>query len=529
MLATSASPRCIPLELTWEDETISRSLGVPHPPVALAPGPEKNFHYEFIRPLGFGNPVSSMAFSPCGRWLFTGATSGITKVWEVVRWAEVARLRGVRDEAIIDVLVSPSQHWLVSVQPSGLCLFHCTPPWRLEKRVPAAVCLSMMPDPLREPVWRVAAFAPALGNSAKPAIDTQFAAMSSTHLVVLDCAQGLGGRPRRTHSYSSASTACCLVYTACGSWIVCGYEDGRIEVWDAFQLAISKAVRAHAGSITCLVSTPLSMDCVSHIISAGADGRLKSWPSSSWRAEQVVIDKLAGVPGIRSCDFALNGTALVSVAREVCVWATEIDAKGHLGLTLHQRMEAAISSQGLCILSLCRITQVLVVGSVDGGLGIWQHRAGPPPRQKKEEQAPVNKEAAITKPYRPMTASTRAKQMRKVSACGLVEQDVKPATKPLPARSWNLSTSMARPASSSGEKRRSVSSAQRPPSAPDTSLVLPMEASTMIAWQATPTEAPMQRHRSSPELLRPSTEFGRWSPKRFEFEAVFGRPAARAF
>eukprot|EP00971_Amphidinium_carterae_P258585 5132383-Amphidinium_carterae.1 len=60
---------------------------VPHPPVALAPGPEKNFHYEFIRPLGFGawklhslsarsafatqstmggNPVSSMAFSPCG-------------------------------------------------------------------------------------------------------------------------------------------------------------------------------------------------------------------------------------------------------------------------------------------------------------------------------------------------------------------------------------------------------------------------------------------------------------------------------
>mmetsp|Transcript_23395 Transcript_23395/g.43040 ORF Transcript_23395/g.43040 Transcript_23395/m.43040 type:complete len:537 (-) Transcript_23395:144-1754(-) len=536
MLATSWSPRCIPLELTWEDETLSRSLGVPNLPLPVAPGEEKKFHYEFTRPLGFGNPVTSMTFSPCGRWLFTGATSGITKVWEVVRWAEVARLRGVRDEAITDVLVSPSQQWLVSVQMSGLCIFQCAPPWRLESKVPAAaVCLSMMQDPLREPVWRVAAFAPALGDSAKP-VDTQFAAMSSTHLVVLDCAKGLKGPPRRTHSYSSASTACCLVYTSCASWIVCGYEDGRFEVWDAFQLAISKAVRAHVSCITCLVSTPRSMDCVSHIVSAGADGRVKLWPSTSWRTEQAVIDKLAGVAGIRDCAFALDGAALVSVAREVCVWATEVNGKGHLGLTLHQRLEASVSAQGLCILSLCRITQVLVVGSIDGGLGIWQRRHGCPPKWKREAPAPVSKEeeAPISKPYRPMTASTRAKQMRKVSAVGLVEQDTKSISKPLPARAWNLSTSMARPTSSSGEKRRSVSAAGHRSFAAESSQTLAADTAglnPMLAWQVAPTqEPPMQRHRSSPELLRSQpTDLGRWSAKRFEFEAVFGRPAARAF
>jgi len=524
----------MPLELTWEDESISRKLGVPHIPDAPQPGRAQPFHFEFMRPLGFGNPVYSMAFSACGRWLFTGASTGIIKVWEVVRWAEVARLRGVRDEAVDDILLSPSQQWLVSIQPSGLSIFHCRPPWKLEQRVAASsVSMTALPDPTSQPVWRVAAFAPALeANTSKPA-DTQFAAMSSTHLLVMDCAQGLGARPRRTHSYSSASIACALVYTACGSWIICGYEDGRIEIWDAFQLAITKAVRAHVGTIECLTSTLLCMDCTPHLVSAGSDGRIKLWPSTTWSAEQIVIDKFAGAPGVRACGFTADGAALVSIAREVCIWATAIDGKRHLSLSLHQRLEAAVSAQGLCVASLCKISQVLAVGSIDGAVGIWQRRAGQPPKPKLAEPVVTSKEEPKLVPYRPMTP-VRAKPMRKVSAVGLPEQECK-ATKALPTKTWSLSTSLARPASSPGEKRRCTSAAAQrlvgnecavPPTAS-----LPIAPRT-LAWQAaTGNDQPMQRNKSSPELVRSSfADVGRWSPKRFEFEAVFGRTIpARAF
>jgi len=340
------------------------------------------WHYRYNRRLSFfSQSVERLTFSQDGKWLVSASSSGSLKIFDTGIWAEAAKLEGCRSEEPRVLAISPSQRWLVVVFPSVMHVFQCSPPWRLEQKLLAPV------DPATKASseWGCIAFSPDLEVDHPRGVagqDNHLAAFASgtyKALCVLDYSGGWTDTPMRTRRSFDNSRATSMAYTACGTWLVCGYESGQLQVWNHFSLTLERTLPGHNGGlVACITSSPRCAPYDCRFISCGGDCSLRVWHSDVWVLEQIAPDTKADRNGIRSCMFSPQGNWVVSVALEMCVWRVCVSRKGRLELRLHQRLTAICGAEGICAAAMCSHRDEIAMGSRDGALGLWAKVSGWP-------------------------------------------------------------------------------------------------------------------------------------------------------
>mmetsp|Transcript_123545 Transcript_123545/g.193882 ORF Transcript_123545/g.193882 Transcript_123545/m.193882 type:complete len:579 (-) Transcript_123545:114-1850(-) len=348
---------------------------------------EHCWHFKYNRRLScFQHCVSSLAFSQDGKYLVSGTGSGDVKIWDTGIWAEAARLKGCRQEEPRALAISPAQRWLVVAQATVLQIFHCSPPWRLEARIPPPY------DPItKEPTeWCCVAFSPMSevdhpgGHAGQ---DNHLAAFAFNSLCVMDYSGGWTvDTPKRTRSIFHGSRPTSIAYTACGWWLVCGYASGQVQIWNHFSLTLERTLSAHEGTVNCIASSPRCAQYDPRFITCGEDLSLRVWHSIGWTLEQIVPDTRADRNGVKCCTFSFGGHWVVSVSAELCVWRVCVNPTGKMELRVHQRLEAVCGAEGLKVAAFCSLQDAIAVGSRDGVLGLWTKNAGMPPEHTSKKR-----------------------------------------------------------------------------------------------------------------------------------------------
>lgn len=380
------------------------------------------WHYRYNRRLSFfSHAVARLTFSQDGQWLVSATNSGTVKIFDTGIWAEAARLMGCPHEEPRVIAISPAQTWLVCVFPSVMHIFQCKPPWRLEQKVSAPL------DPATKAPseWCCVAFSPLCevdhpGGFAGQ--DNHLAAFASKALCVMDYSGGWKDTPKRTRRSFDDARPTSITYTACGTWLVCGYENGHVQIWNHFSLTLDRTLGGHNGGlVACITASPRAAKYDSRFISCGGDSALRVWHSNGWLLEQIAPDTKADRHGIHSCMFSSGGDWVVSVALELCVWRVCISRKGKLELRLHQRLAAVCGAEGLCSAAICSHRDEIAVGSRDGVLGLWAKMTGPPKQLLHADEShsiqECKREAAVT----PWVGSTPVKGMMNVRPEGSVD------------------------------------------------------------------------------------------------------------
>ncbi|CAE7177483.1 ANKK1, partial [Symbiodinium microadriaticum] len=153
-----------------------------------------------------------------------------------------------------EVAISPSQRWVVVCYSSVLHIFQCGAPWQLVHSRPVVV------DGLKEqPEWCCVAFSP-MSEVNHPAgqagQDNHLAAFSNCNICLMDYSGGWNDDlPQRTRSLMQTSWPVCLAYTGDGYWIICGFSEGLMQVWNAFSLTLEKTLNSHDAAVNSIAAS----------------------------------------------------------------------------------------------------------------------------------------------------------------------------------------------------------------------------------------------------------------------------------
>eukprot|EP00929_Paragymnodinium_shiwhaense_P000131 TRINITY_DN10036_c0_g1_i1.p1 TRINITY_DN10036_c0_g1~~TRINITY_DN10036_c0_g1_i1.p1 ORF type:complete len:630 (-),score=107.09 TRINITY_DN10036_c0_g1_i1:151-2040(-) len=517
-------------------------------------GSEHRYHFEYERPLAFANVVTTLAFSRDGRWLFSGTSSGIVKVWDTVRWAETARLKGVVGEELGSIVISPSQRYIVIVQPSCMHVYECQPPWNLEKAILPTCGNVELAEGSPPPRWLFAAFSPAdrwFGES-----DDEIAAVSSCGIAVVDCCQGWNfDEPRRSHSIqNSASRPTAFVYTACGNWLSCSYEDGRIEIWGLRPLSRERVLRKHSGSATCLLAMPNRPGTDPHLVSCGTDGNLCVWNvASNFTLQQVAYDEERRNPDpLTSCSFSADSQWLVAVGLGLYIWRVVHQHSGVIDLLLHQSLDGSVSgvvpglraaafgARSLGGNSPPESTGHLAVSSRDGALLLWKKIAGSPAHLlpstgfkslRSVAQKGTDEDSLPSGACTPTSPQGGRKAMSAVVEPPMLCEGLLASADLLPANRWGHAVHK-RPATPISVLERMALHRRKTHNADggiqnhSRTLLLAKPSSLSEAGcgekASTPVAAMLERSTSMPQLVGSPTgpALERWAPVRFDFSCA---------
>lgn len=349
---------------------------------------DHSWHYRYNRRLScFQHCVTSLTFSQDGKHLVSGTGSGDVKVWDTSVWAEAARLKQCSKEEPRALAISPAQRWLVVAHSSVMNIYNCEHPWRLEYAMPALV--DQRTKETSE--WHCIAFSPMSevdhpgGHAGQ---DNHLAVFASNVLCVLDYSGGWSSEtPKRTRSVFNSARPTTIAYTACGFWLVCGFEVGQLQIWNHFSLTLERTLSAHTAIVHDITASPRCAPYDPRFVSCSADRSLRVWHSAGWCLEQIVPDTKADRNGIRCCTFSSSGNWLVSVATELCLWSVCVSGKGKLELRLHQRLDSVCGAEDLRTAAFCSSGDAIAVGSQDGVLSLWTKLPGTPADNKIKEAA----------------------------------------------------------------------------------------------------------------------------------------------
>jgi len=345
------------------------------------PDVQHQFHFRYDRRLScFSNSVSCLNFTTDGHFLVSGTGSGDIKVWDCGTWAEAAKLKSGRRAEPKEVAISPSQRWVVVCYSAMLQIFQCGPPWKL-------VCTRPVETGNKEaaPEWCCVAFSPAMSEVDHPGgqagQDNHLAAFSNCHISLMDYSGGWNQDvPQRTRSLMQTSWPSSLSYTGDGYWIICGFSEGQMQIWNAFSLSLEKTLNAHEATVTSLSASPPTAPYDPRLVSCSKDQCIRVWHVNTWLLEQHVHELRCDRNGLRCCAFSAWGNWLVSVAAELTVWRVFVHPRlKKFELQMHQRLEAVCGSESIRTATFSSQSDVIAVGSHDGILGLWSKHQGLPP------------------------------------------------------------------------------------------------------------------------------------------------------
>lgn len=235
--------------------------------------------------------------------------------------------------------------------------------------------------------------------------------------------------PRRTRSLFHNEKPTTIAYTSDGSWLVCGFANGQIQIWNAFSLTLEKTMCGHNGAVNALTHSPKSAFYEPRLISCGSDQQIRVWHPCGWIPEQIVPDLKSDKTGVRSCSFSASGDWLVSVSHATCLWKVVISKKGHFYLRLHQHLVNVCGAESLCSAAFSCSNDTIAVGSRDGVLGLWSKIPGAPQEVVPESQSSHKPQAWMSntsRPWVPPVEHKLAKPMQMITPEGV---------KPLPKTS----------------------------------------------------------------------------------------------
>eukprot|EP00439_Symbiodinium_sp_Y106_P031937 s1693_g3.t2 len=386
---------------------------------------QHQFHFRYDRRLScFSNAVSCITFTMDGQYLVSGTGSGDIKVWDSTTWAEAAKLRGARRAEPKEVAISPSQRWVVVCYSSVLHIFQCGAPWQLVHSRPVVV------DGLKEqPEWCCVAFSP-MSEVNHPAgqagQDNHLAAFSNCNICLMDYSGGWNDDlPQRTRSLMQTSWPVCLAYTGDGYWIICGFSEGLMQVWNAFSLTLEKTLNSHDAAVNSIAASPPTAPYEPRLVSCSKDQTLRVWHVNTWLLEQHVHELRCDRAGLRRCAFSALGTWLVSVGSELTVWRVCVTSRTKkFDLQLHQRLQAVCGTEGVRTATFSNYADVIAVGSHDGVLGLWRKHSGVPPpiemlERKEALPQPQDRNRGNAGAENPLSLSQLARPMQKITPQGL--------------------------------------------------------------------------------------------------------------
>lgn len=271
---------------------------------------------------GYSLPVTSIGFSPGGRFLVSGARDGILRIWSSTSGKLLSQLTKHRG-GINSLVFSPGGSIFASASDDGTAII-----WKWKSEYITGDVLRHS-SPVRSLCFSsdgrylitgcadgtIAIWILSSGEilrsciiNASP-VNSLCLSPDNKHLVagsqegtvaMIDFPQ------MRSSSILSARTG--AINTVCmsqsGRMIASGDDSGQIVIRELPTGEIVKRFRGHDGAVCSLVYTPGGR----HLLSGGADGALKSWDTITWNEAPVVF---RGDTGIRCVRVSPGGRYIV--------------------------------------------------------------------------------------------------------------------------------------------------------------------------------------------------------------------------
>jgi WD40 repeat protein len=288
-----------------------------------------------------GRPISACSCSPDGAYYAAGSADGNVKLWDAATGSIVGIFNLHRDW-ILACKFSPDARWILSGAWDGsLKLFDVVERRegpvipRVEKILDCAfsrdgeLFVSCSPDRIQ--VWE-----------------------KTVAGVLPRCAW----REEEEHPFQTCALA------PDGNWIIGGFEDGRLVIWDVALETPAGSFAGHSGLRYC----DLSPDGT-RLVSASSDGSLKIWDVAT-RSELKHL--AAHKVQVDSCNFSPDGKRVVSSSWDhtVKVWDLERPSEKPVTLIGHTNtlQDARFSPDGKRILS----------AGIDGTVRLWDAKSEAP-------------------------------------------------------------------------------------------------------------------------------------------------------
>ncbi|GEM_PF-2715135 len=287
--------------------------------IESAPGKDRFFRVQE----GCALPVSSLTFSPSGRFLVTGSEDGIIRIWS----PSSGRLMGdlITDRGTITSLsFSPGGSCLASGSGDGTVMLW---DWKDEKMHEQTLSCS---SPVRSlcfsgegkyllsgcddgtvRIWNAITkeIIKTYTVHSKPITallispDNKYIVTSSDDgtLKFIDFYGVKMPEVLYRHSHS-ISTFC---FSPKGTIVASGDETGEILLTDIFSGHVISRIKGHEGKVTGLLYSPGGR----YLVSSGRDGIINYWDTLSWKKSLTVC---SGIAAIRAIKFSPGGRYLVS-------------------------------------------------------------------------------------------------------------------------------------------------------------------------------------------------------------------------
>jgi WD40 repeat protein len=245
-------------------------------------------------------PVLTLDFSPNGILLATGSTDSKLRIWRV---SDGSLLRTLKGHA----------GWVNSVDFSydGLYLVSCAEDFTVR-------------------IWRVS------DGRLIQTIDEGMAQVTSVAFAPESYVQEHGQAfawteadgTVRLRSFSSgwlftmketSISAASLAFSQDGKWLVAGYADGTMRVWNTSDGSLVQALKSHTQKITSVAFSPDGR----WLASASQDNTLRLWQIAEGKIQNTPAWILSGHTGpVNSASFSPNSSMLASGSNDstICLW-----------------------------------------------------------------------------------------------------------------------------------------------------------------------------------------------------------------
>ncbi|NMC34731.1 MAG: CHAT domain-containing protein [Veillonellaceae bacterium] len=229
--------------------------------------------------------ITSVAFSPDGKWVISGSWDHTVRVWEAATGTEIARM--THDGSVDSVAFSPDGKWVVSGSGDGTA--------RVWEAATGTEIARMIHDGFVDSVafspdgkWVISGSGDNTARVWEAATGTEIARMTHEHIV---------------HS---------VAFSSDGKWVISGSDDDTARVWEA-ATGTEIARMTHDGSVNSVAFSPDGK----WVVSGSDDGTARVWET----ATGTEIARMTHEDSAYSVAFSPDGKWVVSGGdRTARVW-----------------------------------------------------------------------------------------------------------------------------------------------------------------------------------------------------------------
>jgi len=322
--------------------------------------------------------VNSVAFSPSGNYVVSGADDGTVRIWEVskLQIGKISPLHRLKNGtiAVRSVAFSPDENHVISGGDDGTVRI-----WNIASGNQIGAPLGRQESNQDNPSFmiRSVAFSPD-GTYVVSGGDDGFVRIweVSSRLQIGEF------KPFPSEDRAELNSVTSVIFSSDGYRVISGGDDGSIRIWEVSSgQQIGKPLWGHKkrnGSIA-VRSVAISPDDT-QVVSGGDDGTVRIWniePSDSLeRIFQVHKTIIHGSSPVRSVAISPDGTHVISSGDDGAVRIWELASGTHIGTPLRGHEEGNDGYISVRDLAFSSDGTSVVSGGNDGTVRIWKLEFG---------------------------------------------------------------------------------------------------------------------------------------------------------